>query len=292
MEQYMIYTEKYAADLKDHILLLSPLDEDLKNWEVNETDSVSSIVWKISIKNKKNALEALAHILSDFVQKIALSQFTKEALLGYGALEEQDRETIETIFISNNYISHEQGASLTSYYLIYTPILNFLENHRTFHIEGWLNFRMKTYLKRLENLLEQTVHDFEKKAEYLHIISYFKQQQREKASLVDTLHLVCTPQNQILLFDQREVEVTKIYEHKYCRELLRQPGIEVQDLILHILFQVTPRHIIVHPHQCYALTTYIDTLKLIFSERVTICQGCRLCKVDYTRTQRENLDRS
>lgn len=273
-----LLTQQYPEKVEAKIKKLIDIEEmQNKHYVSEQLEGLTSFQFNYQKREKEAILQKVANIASDIVQEGVIKKVTKKYLDAQSDLTKKDKLTIEELFINNNYIAKEDGVSYISYYVVYVPILKELEKYEQLHLEGWIDFRTKKYQRILEDLLEEMVCDYKTEKEYLECISLLIQSRSYQQAIESTLHLVPSTYGQMSILNSKKEEVTKAYIQKYCKELLEDEPVQIEDLLMNIFLTVAPQNIVIHNKESYANKQFVSTLELIFEGHTTYCEGCAYC---------------
>ncbi len=220
---------------------------------------------------------SLANVLSDVIQQQAIIMVCKSYLKERSDLNKLEKRDITDTFITNNYLSGQEGFSSVTYYLVYVPLLQEIRKYTTLNIEGWLQFRTHKYKTLLKDLLEQFVLDYSMKKEVMTFIKLMRDVSVLSVPLEETLHLIYNEEGKPLLYDKNMKNKTSHYVKQYCRELLLDSSLTREDLILHILLTISPQKLILHQKVRAKEKQFIKTLEIIFDHNIEYCNGCEYC---------------
>ncbi|MEG0711326.1 MAG: sporulation protein YtxC, partial [Niameybacter sp.] len=207
MIQYKIWTQKYGEPFKTKI------ESDVERtklqgerWELEHLVNIDGFKFTPNKKEQDQSLNNLATFVGDFIQEEILKDFAKSYLKGRKDLIRKEKEEIEKFFIHNNYITKEEGVSYISYYVIYTPIYKELEKYKVLNIDGWITFRSQKYKIILQDVMEQTIYDYEMQKDYVQFINFLIQMKSMQEEQTELVHLVPQGNGDILLFDEQKKE--------------------------------------------------------------------------------------
>lgn len=159
---------------------------------------------------------------------------------------------------------------------ILKKLLDFFRQHDQIVIEGFIRFRLKEYIKDLEEAVEKAVDDYLLEREYrefIQLLRYFVEIQKPR---IDLIHVVLIPGRLYGLYDEHG-EPLKSENLKEVIDGLGQGEIDYEDLLFSILVSLAPREIVVHPGKKSGGSVFLKTLKNVFRSRVRVCSGCVLC---------------
>ncbi|OON92176.1 MAG: hypothetical protein ATN34_04125 [Epulopiscium sp. Nele67-Bin002] len=225
------------------------------------------------------AVEVIATTIADIVQREKLHRFSVKYLRARKDMSADDKKHVHDIFLKTNYLQSEDGASCISYYLLYVPILDYLKHEKFVDIDGWINFRTAKYDIILEDMLEQTIYDYNMQADYIRVLDFLKDVRNAQNNSAEQLNLYCSPTGKVGIYNRNFENVTAEYVKRYCEDI-DFSDITTEDFIIHILIKVCPESIVIHNTKDYINPNFIITLQEIFDEQLHICGGCELCKLD------------
>ena len=191
-----------------------------------------------------------------------------------------DIEKKQILEICMNELLEKHVSSLRHEEISIACLKYFLEKNSLI-LDGFVHFRLQNYIKILDNIVDSAVNGFLIEKEYLEFIHLLKVYINSKASNINFVHLIYTPVATILLDEAKNVIPIDddIFNAKYLSDITFSKN----DYCLNTLLTLLPQKICIH-----LLNTedeFINTLKLIFESRVTICTDCNLCnlyKTDYS----------
>lgn len=153
---------------------------------------------------------------------------------------------------------------------------NYLSNHKTLVLYGFINFRLNKYYNILEEIVDEAVNIFIVEKEYLEFISLLRLYVNSQKSEVNIIHIIYTEKNSILLDENKNIinicdDISKI---KYLSDI----SFSTNDYILNTLLNLLPKEIYVHITQ-NCIDEFVNTLSLIFENRLKICNDCNICRL-------------
>ena len=153
-------------------------------------------------------------------------------------------------------------------------IKEYVKENKAMVLDGFVYFRLKAYLEYLDEVVDSGVNQFVIEKEYREFISLLRVYVESKVPEYNLLHLIYINGESILLDEKRNiVSVSKnIYNAKYLSDI----SFSSNDFALNTLLCLLPRRIEIHLIDDE--DEFINTLKLIFEGRVTICKDCDICK--------------
>lgn len=168
--------------------------------------------------------------------------------------------------------------------VIIKRLMDYFENSNNIILDGFVNFRLKEYMKDLEDVIDKAVDDFLTDREYkefIRLLRYFVDIQEPK---IDMVHVIVDYENRYMLLDGMKKEITNECIHEYISEISIEE-INYDDLLVSSLITFAPRKIFLHGTGRFKNKELMETIKSIFLGRVFICQGCELCSVKMLKSE-------
>lgn len=152
-------------------------------------------------------------------------------------------------------------------------IADYFEQHDELNLDGFVHFRIKEYRDELEELIESRVEQFMVDKEYNEFISLLKAFVDSRKANSPIMHVVFYPSNTYTLLDHEltPVELEQSYLHD---SILIQQNC---DTLAGVLVETLPEKIILHNANLYCKPELLETLRCVFTWRVEICKGCKIC---------------
>ncbi|PHV70878.1 hypothetical protein CS063_07590 [Sporanaerobium hydrogeniformans] len=274
MDYCTLYTTKYKKEL------LEELNENREEYYPYPFKiTCQNDVYKIECGQLSlESIEDLAHILCDFIQKEAVSKVTREYLKKRDDLSVLDKRDITRHFMTQQYITRQEGISSLIYYFLYSPLLETLKEQKELNVDGWLCFRLSKYKIILQDILEQFIEEYMVKKDFVNLIKLIREINFLTQPLEDTMHLVCEERGRLRLLDEEMKDVTQAVIKKYCQDLLQDSTLSEQDLIMNVLITICPRELIIHQKERVQKPQFIKALEGIFGLQVSYCNGCHYCR--------------
>ncbi len=157
---------------------------------------------------------------------------------------------------------------------IFKQIKNYIKENKNIVLEGVVNFRINDYVKILDNIVDMAVNKYIIEKEYKEFINLLKIYVNTTGTKADIMHLIYTNGESILLDkDKNIVHIDKnISNTKYLSDI----SFSSNDIALNTLLSILPKKLIIHIID--KEDEFINTLKLIFDDRIEICKACNICK--------------
>lgn len=168
--------------------------------------------------------------------------------------------------------------------ILYDIFYPFLSTHKSIVLNGFINFRIKDYLSLLDEIVNESVNHFVIEKEYLEFISLLKLYINSQACGCETVHIVFSSWESVLLDENKNLIVVTddIFKAKYLSDITFSSN----DYILNSLLTLLPRKIYIHLIDGY-MNEFINTLQLVFENRIHLCTDCNICKL-YKNTNKNS----
>ena len=153
-------------------------------------------------------------------------------------------------------------------------IYNYLKECKSMILHGFVNFRITSYTKTLDYLTDICVNNYVIEKEYNEFIDLLKLYINSKSCSNKIVHLVYTEKDPILLDENKNI-ISNCKEN-YDVKFLSDISFSDNDNILNILLNLLPQKINIH--LLTASDEFINTLNLVFENKVQICTDCSICK--------------
>ena len=134
---------------------------------------------------------------------------------------------------------------------------------------------MKDYIKILDSTVNESVNNFLIEKEYNEFISLLRLYINTQPINCQKVHIIYSSTNSILLDENKNiVDITSnIFKSKYLSDI----SFSSNDYILNSLLTLLPNKIFVHLVD-NDLDEFVNTLQLVFENRVKICTDCSICE--------------
>ncbi len=216
-------------------------------------------------------------ILTDMILKFYEPVVLKKELNNdffYFSCAEKDR--IIELCDSENYMESEFFRN--KYLSIYNSLFKYLKEHHSIVLNGFFNFRLKEYKQLLDYILNTCINRYLIEREYFEFINILRLYINSNISKVSNINLVYFNDKIVLLDDQKKIidsKSTQSFNAKFLSDITFSDN----DYVLNYLLNALPAHLTIHFPITGAEDDFINTLKLIFEDRVTICNSCDICSI-------------
>lgn len=159
---------------------------------------------------------------------------------------------------------------------LYQSIYSFISHHSVLILDGFINFRIQTYTSILDDIVSESVNNYIIEKEYLEFISLLKLYIHSQKNHSNIVHLIYTSSESILLDENKNIILNSenIFNAKYLSDI----SFSTNDYTLNSLLNLLPQKIYIHLID-NEIDEFINTLQLIFENRVSICLNCEICNL-------------
>lgn len=263
--------------------LLNYLLNELKNIELkdicfseNEFKVYKNVIIHYSGNDEPLFLSKISSILSFLVIDELEETLLKRLIVqNYFYFDGTERDKILTIcfdIMTDNFSEFFDK----KFKILYDIFYEFLSSHKSIVLNGFINFRLKSYLSLLDKVVNEAVNSFVIEQEYLEFISLLKLYINSHSCGCEMVHIVFSSSDSVLLDENKNsiVVADDIFKAKYLSDIT----FSTNDYILNSLLTLLPKKIYIHLVDSYH-DEFINTLQLVFENRVNLCTDCNICKL-------------
>lgn len=171
--------------------------------------------------------------------------------------------------------------------LIIRKLIEYFDGSNNLVLDGFINFRLKEYIKDLEEVVDKAVDDFLMEREYkefIRLLRYFVEIQDPK---FDTIHVIVSYENKYVLLDETRKEITNECIQEFINEI-SEGEVNYDDLLVSSLITLAPRKVVIHCFGQFKNKELLETIKNVFSGKVTMCNECDICVFDMAKSKHKN----
>lgn len=162
--------------------------------------------------------------------------------------------------------------------LLYNVFYNFLLDNKSLYLQGFTNFRLKSYFKVLDDIVAEAVNCFVVEKEYLEFVSLLKLYINSQDSSCNLVHLIYTSNDEESIILDENKEIINISHDNLNTKYLSDISFSSNDYTLNTLLTLLPKEIYIHLIDDY-IDDFINTLITIFENRVHLCTDCNICNL-------------
>ena len=231
-------------------------------------------------KNVEKFKNIIANIITDTEIEFYQEKITKRILnVNYFYFEEFEKN-----IIYENCIEFLKQDEEEVYETLFKCIKKNIDDHKNIYLEGIINFRVGDYVKILDNIVDMAVNKYIIEKEYNEFISLLRIYVNTSEPKTELIHLIYTNGESILL--DKEKNIIKLNNEISNAKYLSDITFSSNDIALNTLLSMLPKKIELHIID--KEDEFINTLKLIFENKIRICIDCNICKT-YRMINKVNL---
>lgn len=263
--------------------LLDYLLNELKNIELNdvcfstnEFKHYKNIIIHYSGKNENDFYSKISSILSFLViDEIEENLLNNLILHNYFYFDSNERKEILDICFD---INSEDFSSIFNkkFEILYNCFYEYIRANKSLILNGFINFRLKEYMNILDEIISEAVNHFVIEKEYLEFISLLKLYINSQKSNCNLVHIVYSSSDSVVLDENKNIVLVSdsIFKAKYLSDI----SFSSNDYTLNSLLTLLPKNIYIHlVDGC--IDEFINTLQLVFENRVHLCTDCNICEI-------------
>lgn len=157
---------------------------------------------------------------------------------------------------------------------IFECLVDYISEHKFFILDGFVNFRLFEYNSLIEECVDTAVNKYIIDKEYKEFIELLRGYIASQKNRTDVIHVIYSNNEPILMDEGQNILV---YDNKFeYPKYLSDITFSSKDYCLNALLNLLPKKIIVH--LLVDEDEFVETLKLIFQNRLMICRECSICK--------------
>lgn len=218
----------------------------------------------------------LTYLVLDLYENKIIKNLIKSDYFYFSDLEQK---TIYKICIDNL----NNLESIERFKIIEEAIYKYLEENRNININGFIAFRLYKYFEYLNEITSLCINKFIIDKEYFEFINLLKSYVDSNSSNSNSIHLIYDNHESILLDENKNI--IPIKKDAFNAPFLSDISFSSNDYTLNNLLSMLPSSIFIHILN--ESDEFIDTIKLIFDDRVHFCYGCDICKI-FKNSSRNN----
>lgn len=210
----------------------------------------------------------LSYIIIDFYEPLLIKNLINT---NYFYFSTDEKAKIYNMCLTN--IDFSSSVSMLN--TISNTFYDYFSNNKYVILDGFVNFRLKEYIKSLDSVVDMCVNKFIIDREYNEFISVLKSYISTTPCGSKVVHLIYRNQESILLDDKKDI--IEFNNDLVYQKYLSDISFSSNDLALNLLLTLLPQKLYIHVLD--EEDDFINTLKLIFDSRVYICTDCDLCNL-------------
>lgn len=215
----------------------------------------------------------LAYIIIDFYEPSLIKNLINT---NYFYFSTEEKKQIYNICLTN--VDFTNSISMIN--IISNSFYKYFSENKYVILDGFVNFKLKEYIKELDSVVDMCVNKFIIDREYNEFINLLKAYIQTTPCGSETVHLIYKNEESILLDAHKNVIEfnNDLINQKYISDI----SFSSNDFALNSLLTLLPKNLYIH--LVGEEDDFICTLKLIFNNRVFICNDCDMCNLYKTPT--------
>lgn len=185
---------------------------------------------------------------------------------------------IKSIIENTQKLLREYNVINIKYDLINNSIFKHLLTHHSLYLKSFIDFRLKEYKELIDKKVDLAVNQFLIDKEYIEFVNILRLyiNSESSSSNLEHLHLIYKNKDSIIIDDNKNIVSCNdnITKAKYISDITFSSN----DLALNTLLNLLPHKITIHLVDGFQ-DEFIETLKLIFQDKITICEDCDICNM-------------
>ena len=238
----------------------------------------NNIIIHFKGKEDSSFIKKISTILSSIVVDLFEDKFIKFLIKSeYFYFDKNEQKHILNNTINDLYDIEEYIYSPNvRFNKIYKSFYDYLQFNKSIVFKGFITFRIKTYVETLLEQIDKSVNKFILEKEYYELISLLKMYINSEKPLTDVVHMVYNNNNAILL--NKNKKIIDLDENIFNAKYLSDISFSSNDYVLNKLLDILPNKIYIHliDNIC---DDFINTIKLVFENRVSFCTECQICNI-------------
>ncbi len=267
VENILTVKSKSMALMQSNMILTENIDYFcIDKGTVKEEQSIVFVIRFIGILPTNEIAENLADVIISNFEYDIIKDVLQEKFIGF--THDEVLEIIETTKRSLVFFNEIYGRRI-----IVKKITNYISEYSSLSIEGFIRFRIKEYRRAVEMFIFEAIEELQIKNEYYDFIQLLKIYIETCPSLIDFVHIKIDSSGKYSFYDFKKAEIRLENEKSDSIEIF----LTMDDLVMNILISLAPKRILWHINPQYPNSKILNTLKQIFGERLSVCNGCEFC---------------
>ena len=267
------------SDLLKYLLNeLKELEIDNVCFSLRQFKHYKNIIIHYTGENETLFLEKISSILSllviDELEETFINKIILEHYFYFDCNERKDILNLCFDIMSNDF----SDIFDKKFKLLYNVFYNFLLDNKSLYLQGFTNFRLKSYFKVLDDIVAEAVNCFVVEKEYLEFVSLLKLYINSQDSSCNLVHLIYTSNEEESIILDENKEIINISHDNLNAKYLSDISFSANDYTLNTLLTLLPKEIYIHLIDDY-IDDFINTLITIFENRVHLCTDCNICNL-------------
>ena len=246
-------------------------------YSLNEFKSYKNIIIHYTGIDNELFYTKLATILSYLVIDYFENNIIKNILTNnYFYFDNSEFSQILNLCTEN--LCDDDGFSFTNrQMLLFDAFYEYISEHHSIVLSGFINFRLHHYRKLLQELVDFSVNEYIIEREYLEFVSLLRLYINSQSASPQTIHLISL-ENDTFLLDEN-MKMIDIDKNTLNAKYLSDVSFSTNDYVLNTLLNILPQKIYLHLVSPFSNLDFLNTLQLIFENRINLCHDCNICNL-------------
>lgn len=150
------------------------------------------------------------------------------------------------------------------------------EQETTLILDGFVRFRLDSYIRELEYIIDKAVDEYLLKQEYRDFIVLLKYCVNTQRSMIDTVHVLANRDHTYQITDEQYRSISSD-QFVSLQEEYELNAINDDDFLISTLITLAPKQVVLHHKNRIENKNLLHTIEQVFEDRVIICDGCCFC---------------
>jgi len=234
----------------------------------------------IIIHHKGNDYTKFNNYISNSITKAIIEYLEEQIIYSNISLNYFYFNTYEKKKILENTLNllEEEKNSKQRYDYINNEVFKNLLSSHSLYLQGIINFKLSNYINFLNTQVDVAVNKFLIDKEYLEFVNILKLYIKSEAENSKTEHVHLIYKDKISIITDDNNNIISYNDNLRKAKYISDISFSSNDLALNTLLNLIPKSITIHLVDGYS-DEFINTLKLIFQEKVKICEACDICAI-------------
>lgn len=265
------------SSLLDYLLNeLKGIDLDDVCFSTNQFRHYKNVIIHYKGTNEKHFYEKISSVLSFLViDELEENLLEKILIQNYFYFDSNERNQILEICFD---INSEDFSTIfdKKFHCLYNCFLDYVTTNKSIVLNGFVNFRIRPYMNILDEIVSEAVNHYVIEKEYLEFISLLKLYINSQSPTCNLVHMIYSSSSSTLLDEHKNIILCsdKMFKAKYLSDITFSSN----DYTLNSLLTLLPKNIYIHLVDNY-IDEFINTLQLVFENRIYLCTDCNICKI-------------
>lgn len=230
----------------------------------NKFEIYENVIIHYQGKDNEKFLNFLSELITEVVLEFYEEKLIKQ-IINYNYFYFNEYERTEILKACMEIMGDDEKDRLQ---IVKNAVYEYLNDYKSMILEGFINFRLKRYISYLDNIIDMAVNQFIIDREYTEFINLLRIYVNSKPSGCDVLHLIYVNGESVIL-DSNE-NIVSVSDNILNAKYLSDISFSSNDFALNTLLTMLPERIEIH--LIGIEDEFINTIKLIFENKVSICR--------------------